>query len=327
MSILDAAVLVGLETTYGTPTSLTHAYEAKADAFERSQSRIESVGFRPDMQALRSDRVVTVNMGGAGSIEADILNKGHGLILAGAFGTKAGPTQQAATAAYLQTFETSDAAPADSFTVQIIRPTLETGSEPFTFHGCKVTGWTISQAVDGLLSMAMDFDAEDVDHSTAAGTPSYPASASPFDWTQCVLTLDPDGTPETVDVMDFSLQADLGLKTDRRYLRGSALKKEPVRSGVPSYTGEVSVDFTGVARYDEFVAGTVSDIEVKWTGANIEGAYDFEFALRMKAAAWTDGNPVASLSETPVQRLPFQVMHNGTDAAITCTYQSTDTSA
>lgn len=327
MSILDAAVLVGLESTYGSPASLTHAYEAKADAWAREQSRIESVGFRPDMQALRDDRVVTVNMGGGGTIEADVLNKGHGLLLAGAFGTKAGPTQQAATAAYLQTFETSDSAPADSFTVQVIRPTLETGTEPFTFHGCKVTGWNISQSVDGLLSMSFDFDAEDVDHSTAAGTPSYPSSATPFDWTDCVLTLDPDGSPTTIDVMDFNMSGDLGLKTDRRYLRGSALKKEPVRSGLPNYSGEFSLDFTGVDRYDEFVAGTVSDLQVQWTGANIEGAYDFEFTLRMKAVQWTDGNPVVSLSDTPVQRLPFQVLHNGTDAALTVTYQSTDTSA
>lgn len=324
MSILDAAIMVGAESTYGTPATLTRAFEGKADTFNREQARLESVGFRADMQALRSDRVVTVNMGGAASLELDVLNKGMGLLLGGAFGSKAGPTQIASTAAYTQTYATTDAAPADSFTMQILRPKLETGTEPFTYHGCKITGWNIAQSTDGLLMMTYDLDFEDSDHSTAAGTPSYPSAATPFSWPQCTITLDPDGTPEVLDVLDFSLTADLALKTDRRYLRGSELKKEPVRGGVPSYTGEISVDFTGTERYDEWTAQTDLDVEVAWTGANIEGANDFQFALRMPAVQWTGGNPEVSLSDTPVQALPFQALHNGTDAVITCTYISTD---
>lgn len=325
MSILDASINVGVETTYGTPVALTRSYEGKADTFERRQSRLESVGFRADMQTLRSDRVVTVNMGATGSIEVDFLNKGMGLLLAGSMGSEAGPTQQAATIAYLQTYESTDSAPADSFTIQTIRPKLESGTQQFTYHGCKITGWNLRQSVDGLLLFTFDFDAEDSDTSTAAATPAYPASATPFDWTDCVITLDPDGTPETVDVLDLSFNADLALKTDRRYLRGSALKKEPVRSGVPTYDGEIMVDFTGTTRYAEWTAGTVVDMEIAWTGANIASTYDYEFKLRMKACQWLDGNPKVSLSDTPVQRLPFRALHNGTDAAVTMTYQSTDT--
>jgi hypothetical protein len=325
MSILDAAVMVGVESTYGTPATLTRAFEAQSDTFERAQSRIESVGFRADMQALRDDRVVTVNMGAAGSIEMDFLNKGMGLLLGGALGTKAGPIQQAATAAYLQTYETSDSAPVDSFTIQTVRPTLESGSQAFTYHGCKITGWNIAQSVDGLMVVGFDFDAEDSDHSTAAGTPSYPSDASPFSWDQCTVTLDPDGSPTTLDVLDFSMSADLALKTDRRYLRGSALKKEPVRGGMPSYTGSIDIDFTDTTRYDEWTAETVVDIEIAWTGANIETTYDEEVKIRMQACHWTGGNPKVSLSDTPRVTLPFAALHDGSNAAVSVTYQSTDT--
>lgn len=325
MSILDAAILVGVESTYGTPATLTRGYEGKADAFKREQSRIESIGFRADMQTLRDDRVVTVNMGGAGALEVDLLNKGMGLLLQGSMGTKTGPTQQSTSAAYLQTYETSDSAPADSYTIQVIRPTLESGTQQFTYHGCKITGWSINQSPDGLAVINFDFDFEDSDIVTAAGSVSYPSNATPFDWTDCVVTLDPDGTPETLDVMDLTFSADLALKTDRRYLRGSELKKEPVRSGIPVYEGEVTIDFTGTTRYAEWTGETVVDIEVKWTGEEIESPYSDEFALRMKACHWTDGNPEVSLSDTPVQTLPFRALHNGTDAAVTMTYQSADT--
>ena len=142
MSILDAAILVGQESTYNTAVALTRAYEGKADTFTRSQQRIESVGFRADMQTLRSDRVVTVNEGGSGSIEIDAMDGGLGLLMQGCLGTSAGPVQQAATAAYLQTYSTSDAAPGVSYSIQILRPTLETGSSAFTYTGCVITGWS-----------------------------------------------------------------------------------------------------------------------------------------------------------------------------------------
>ena len=326
MSILDAAILLGVESTYGTPATLTRAFEGKADTFKREQARLESVGFRADMQALRSDRVVTVNMGGSASLELDVLNKGFGLLLGGLLGTKAGPTQQAATAAYIQTYETSDSLPADSFTMQVIRPKLESGTQQFTYHGGKATGWGLSQSNSGLLVLNVDFDFEDSDYSTAAGTPSYPSSASPFDWTQCTVTLDPDGTPETLDVIDLSFNADLAAKTDRRYLRGSALKKEPVRNGMPSYDGEITIDFSGTDRYDEWTGQTIVDLELAWTGANIESTYDYELKLRMQAVHWTEANPEVSLSDTPMQTLPFQALHDGSNAAVSLTYQSTDTS-
>lgn len=327
MSILDASVNVGVESVYGTPVTPTRSFEAKADDWKRAQSRLESVGFRANMQTLRSDRVTTVNMGGAGTIECDMLTSGMGMLLQGTLGTKAGPTQVDATSAYLQTFETSDSAPADSYTIQIIRPLLESGTQQFTHHGAKITGWGISQSVDGLLVLTTSFDSEDVDITTAAATPAYPASGVPFDWTQCTVTLDPDGSPVTLDLMDLSFDADLSLKTDRRYLRGSALKKEPVRSGVPTYGGSMSLDFTGTDRYDEFVAGTVVDIELAWAGAVIDAPEVNEFKLRMKACQFTEANPTVSLSDTPVQQIDFRALHNGTDAAVTMTYQSADTSA
>lgn len=325
MSILDASVNVGVETTYGTPVTPTRSFEAKADSWTRAQSRIESVGMRANMQALRSDRVTTVNMGGAGSIEVDMLTSGMGMLLQGALGTKAGPTQVDATSAYLQTYETSDSAPADSYTIQIIRPTLETSSQQFTHHGAKLTGWSLSQGVDGLLVWSADFDSEDVDISTAAATPAYPASATPYDWTQCTATLDVDGTPIVLDLLDLSFNANLGLKTDRRYLRGSELKKEPVRSAMPSYTGSMTLDFTGTDRYAEWTAASTVDIELKWVGALIDSPNYNEVKLRMKACNWTDGNPVVSLSDTPKITLPFQALHNGSDAVCTMSYQSADT--
>ena len=42
-SILDNAIMVGKETTYGTPAVLSRAYEAQADTWAREQEALESV--------------------------------------------------------------------------------------------------------------------------------------------------------------------------------------------------------------------------------------------------------------------------------------------
>lgn len=166
-------------------------------------------------------------MGGEGTLEIDVQNKGFGLLLQAMLGTISGPTQEGATTAYTSTAQTAADDPGDSFSVQVQRPDMGSTVRSFTHHGSVVTGWSLGQEVDGLLTASLNFDFEDVDTATAAGTPTYPASTTPFTWDQCVVSLNSAAT----DVTSFSLDADLAMNTDRRFLRGSALKKQPCRNG------------------------------------------------------------------------------------------------
>lgn len=320
-AIKDSAIQVGKESTYGTPATLTTGFEGKADSFQRAQEPLESMGFRPGMHALRSDRRTQTNMGGEGSLEIDVLTKGFGLLLQAMLGSVSGPTQEAATAAYTTTAATTVDDPNDSYTIQVNRVDVGGTQRNFTHHGCVMTGWSLTQEVNGLLVAALNFDFEDVDTSTGAGSSTYP-SGIPFDWTQAVVTLDSAAT----DVLSFNLEAELGLKTDRRFLRGSELKKQPVRSTHPTFTGSVDVEFEDLTLYADFVAGSIVPITATWTGANIEGAYDYELTVTMAACQYDGESPVANLDDVPTQSVPFKVLHNGSDAAIEITYTSTDTS-
>ena len=81
--IYDQHCTVGVESSYGTAQlSTVRSFEAKADTFTRDVEYIQSVGFRRDLQAIRSDRDDTISLGATGSIECDILNKGQGLLRA-----------------------------------------------------------------------------------------------------------------------------------------------------------------------------------------------------------------------------------------------------
>ena len=322
-SILDQVVQVGVESTYGTAVAPTRAYEAKADTFTRDVEYLQSVGFRRDMQTIRSDRDDTISLGATGSIEFDLLNKGAGLLLQHVLGSTAGPTQLGATSAYRSTFATTDIGPTGSSTIQVSRVDSGGTLRPFTYEGCVATGFNISQDLGSNLSFTLNFDAENEQTSTGEATPAYPSSADPFNYTQAVIAI--DGSAAT-NFTSFSLDGDLAMDTARRFLNGSATKSQPKRSGVPSYTGTITAEFASLTDYNKFVNGTEFSINASWNGAEIASPYNFECVISIPVAKFTGSTPVASLDSLTTVDLPFTVLDNGSSAPITMTYTSTDTS-
>ena len=323
-SILDQVVTVGVESTYGTPeTSTVRSYEAKADTFQRDVEYIQSIGFRRDLQTVRSDRDDTVSLGATGSIECDILNKGQGLLLQHVLGTTSGPTQNGSTTAYKSTFSTDDTGPTGSYTIQMSRVDSGGTLRPFTYEGCVATGFNISQELGSNLSMTIDFDAENEQTSTGEATPSYPSSADPFNYTQSVIAI--DGSAAS-NFTSFSLDGDLGMKTDRRFLAGSATKAQPKRTSVPSYTGTISAEFANLTDYERFTGGTTFSINASWVGASIESPWTYEFVVSIPMAKFTGSTPVASLDDLTVVDQPYTILDSGSGACLTFFYTSTDTS-
>lgn len=321
-TVLDTAILVGKESAYGTPATLTRAFEGHADTFKREHEYLVSKGFRAGYHTEPADRRTAINMGGTGSIEVDVLNKGMGLLLQGTLGTTAGPTQEGATAAYTSTFTSAADDPAVSFTIQTQRSDITGTLRKFTHHGCVITGWSLKNSVGDLLMANFDFDFEDSDTTTATAAPSYPASAAPFNWTQGVVTVSGVAT----DVNSFELTADLGLKTDRRYVKGSALKEQPVRAKQPVFEGSLEVDYADDTLYNLFVAGTTVEVIATWTGSQIESPYNHELKVTLPAVQFTGESPQAELEDVTKQAVPFKVLYDGTNAAVTIEYTSTDTS-
>ena len=322
-SILDQVVQVGVESTYGTAVAPTRAYEAKADTFTRDVEYLQSVGFRRDMQTIRSDRDDTISLGATGSIEFDLLNKGAGLLLQHVLGSTAGPTRLGSTSAYRSTFATTDIGPTGSSTIPVSRVDSGGTLRPFTYEGCVATGFNIAQDLGSNLSFTLNFDAENEQTSTGEGTPAYPSSADPFNYTQAVIAI--DGSAAT-NFTSFSLDGDLAMDTARRFLNGSATKSQPKRSGVPSYTGTITAEFASLTDYNKFVNGTEFSINASWNGAEIASPYNFECVISIPVAKFTGSTPVASLDSLTTVDLPFTVLDNGSSAPITMTYTSTDTS-
>ena len=323
-SILDQVCSVGVESTYGSPeTSTVRSFEIKSDTFQRDVEYIQSIGLRRDMQTIRSDRDDTVSLGATGSLELDVQNKGLGMLLQHLLGAVSGPTQIGSSAAYRTTASTNDVGPAGSYTIQISRVDSGGTLRPYTYEGCVATGFTIAQEIGSPLNLNISYDAENEQTSTGEATPSYPSSTEVFNYTDCVIAI--DGSAAT-NFTSFSLEGDLGMKTDRRFLKGSATKSMPKRASVPSYTGTIAAEFADLTDYNKFINGTPFSINASWNGSSIESPYNYEIVVEVPVAKFTGSTPVASLDDLTVQELPWVALDGGSSAAVTITYTSTDTS-
>lgn len=325
MGVLDAQLHVARETAYGTPITPTRSFEAKADGHKRPPAFLESVGMRPGMQAMRTERRRPINMGAEGAIELDLMNKGLGMFLRAMMGSSA-ITQQGATAAWLQAhLSTGDGPVGESLTVQLGRPPLTGAVLPFTYHGGKVKTWEVTQAVgdgnSGIGKLRLGMDYEDEDTTTVLAAPAYPSGISTYGWPEFAVTV--NAAP--VDIIEYSVSGDNNLNTERRRARGSVLKREPLRKGLPNYEGRLVVDFENLTQYDRFRGGTVVPIVATWTGAEIAAGFNFLLRCTLAACQYSGETPEVSLDDEPRQPLPFKVLHNGTDPAVRWEFQSTDT--
>lgn len=318
-SNLDNAFMIGVESTYGTPVALTRAYEAQSDGWKRSQEALESVGMRAGQHTLRSDRRRQINMGAAGEVEMDFMDRGMGVLLQSLLGASPAPTL-VTTGAYTTTLTSDTTGGTKSYTAQMLRAKNDGTLQAFTYHGAVFTGFDLEQSLGNFLKLKLKFDAEDEDTSTAAGTPSYPTGATPFDWTQAVVQI--DAAP--VDVTSFKLSGDLGFKTDRRFLRGSALKKVPVRAALPQFTGELELEFADTTQYAKYVAGTIFSLTATWTGGLIVAGHNFTVTVSAPACQFDGDTPEASLDDMTMATMPFRVLHNGTNPALTITLKNGD---
>ncbi|MEU8791558.1 phage tail tube protein [Streptomyces sp. NPDC048643] len=323
---LDASIGIGQEAGYGTPSNVVEGYEGHADSWKTTREFIESVGFRAGMQTARADRRNIVNMGGEGELEIDLLDSGAGSLLSAAF-DKVTVTDTGGVKTTV--LETSDVSAAPSFSAQMVRPGTDGSKVAYKHVGCVATEWGLTAEVESPVTLTVTFDFQDVSHTSNPAErvePTYPAEAYPYDWTRTAVVLKRNGTAVAFDATSLELTGDLGMKVDRRFLRGNELKKKPVRNAVPTYEGTLEGEFsaTSLTLYEAFIAGEICALEVTFSGI----APDSSLKIECPAIQFTGESPEAATDEVTIHNLPFRVLDPGDGtAAIKATYVEPGTPA
>lgn len=323
---LKASIGVKDEGTYGTPTTVDRFFEFNRESIRPVPARVESQGLRASTRALRSDRFVPIPaMGAAGDVELEVHTKGFGWWLKHMVGAVAttGPTDEAYT--HTGTVATLQG---DSFTLQVNRATQPAETDQaFTFHGGKVASWRLANAVGGLLVATMTCDFEDVDTTTSLETPSYPTSTELLAWS--------GGTVEIADaafhVTSIEVTCNNQLRTDRRFLRSSALKKEPTEQSWREITFSMEAEFENLTQYNRVMsataAGAVAKIEALWAGLSDIGGGSTKSSLEVElpAARFDGEGPVVDGAGPITQRLTGKALYDGTNSPAILTYVTADT--
>lgn len=326
MTTLNTQLGIVDESTYGTPVTVSRFYEYTSESIQLQTGRTESRGLRTGTRVMRSDRFEPYRIGAAGRVQLEVPTKGFGLMLKHMFGTAA--IGSVTDSNYTQTF-TIGSLLGDFFTLQVARPFNPAGTvQPFTYHGGKVTDWTLSCDLDGFLTADIGLDFEDEDTSTSLATASYASDWRCFSFVGASATIG----GSAIELKNFSVSMNNALNTDRRYLRASALKKEPVEDGMRSVEWSATADFSDLTQYNRFAsatrAGALAAIVATFDGPVAHGGTTLpRLEVTIPAARFDAVDVNVSGPEALMQDMSGVGLFDGTNSAVQVTYRTTDAAA
>lgn len=292
------------ETTYGTGVTPDHFAQHVGFDVKLKQDDIKSAAIRAGQQVLRSDQRVQNKIGAEGSVEFEARTKGLGLWHKMAWGASVITTPGGGTLTRRHSYSIAD--PYGLFmTVQGGVPDVGGTVRPFTWLGTKVTSWKLSQELDEILMLECGVDVQDEVTATALATATYPASDELFEYGQCAITV--NASPFHAASFEFELARNLA--TERRFLRGSRLKKEPVQNALAELGGSLKGEFEDLTVLGLFTAGAPVAITATWTGSLIEGALNHKLTLTLPSCVILEADPELDGTEIAEQPVGYYVVN------------------
>lgn len=324
MSGIFSQLGVVKEVTYGTPVVVTRFFEMVSESIAEEYARVESASLRDSQRVLRADRWAPNFKGASGTVELEVMSKGFGFWLEHMLGTvtTSGPAE---TTAYTHVGKIGSLT-GKAFTCQVGRPDTSGTVRAFTYEGGKITGWELSNSVDGVLIARLDTDFENVLTATALATDSYPTAMEVLTFVGGSVSIG----GSALSVTDFTLRANNNLKTDRYFVRANTQKKEPLENGMREYTVSCTVEFEDMTQYNRVasatVAGAQADILAKWEGS-LAGATTLKNTLQvdLDTVRWDSFTPQVSGPELLTATLEGKVVDDGgADGPVKLTYITRD---
>jgi hypothetical protein len=318
---------VKAEATYGTAVTVDRFFEFDSESLAVEVGRVESSGIRAGSRAMRSDRRVPYVIGAGGSVQMSVLSKGFGFWLDKCLGTVT-TGSAAETVVYTHT-GTVGSLTGKMFTAQVGIPQAGGATiTPKTATGGKVKSFELSCAAGEALSFSADLDFQNLEHSTALATASYPSSTELLTFVGGSVTVG----GSSVDVRSFSVKVDNGLATDRRFVRSSALKKEPVEAGHRKVDVELGLDFDSTAHQDRILAATAAGAQaaVVLTCAGlttIGSTLKPTVTITLPVVMFDGDTPTVGGPDLVTESVKGMALFDGTNSPISIAYKTLDATA
>ena len=321
---LGSQVGFSTESTWGTRVVPAKFVRGTAYAANRAQNRVQGEGIQAGVIGNIGAHYVETTEAGEGSVSLDVQTNGMGPLLQALTGGTSTITQQAATAAWLQTHTLGD--PLKSLTVQVGTP-YRTGTVFVQeLQGAKVTSAEFSCSADSILTGSFNFDAKKYDSSQTLATATY-VSAKPFHGKQMAVKAGTFGAEAALSgVRSASVSWNNAIDTEDYTAGSTGLKAEQIRNGVATITGSLSVDWlttTKTALEDLRVANTSTSLVLKWTGALIASTYYEDIEICLPGVFFTGDAPSIQGADVVTVDYGFEWKYDGTNLPY-IKYMSTD---
>ena len=329
-TLLDQYVAMQPEAAYGTAAvDKLVGYESTVDGWARNVIHIEGGGRKPGRAGIQSNRRVKVDRGATGRIETSVLTRGENTRLQHLLGEYTAPAGvDGENGAFRSIADATAQGPDGSYTVVVARADTQGAMRYFQYVGAVPTGFALSIAQGEALTLGVDYDAQKEELlSSAPDAPTYTDAGTTelFVYEGAEVAV---GGSKVSYFRSFSLTADLMLDKERFFLQGSADKKQPLRNGVPTYTGTMSGEFFDDAEYERFVDGSIVSVELTVNGRrNITGTTQTpKFKVTLPAVQYNGSTPVSDLASLSSIEIPFVALSNASDKICTIEYISADDS-
>ena len=209
-------------------------------------------------------------------------------------------------------------------TVQVGRPSTDGTVNPFTYTGCKVVSWEMSNAVDDLLMARLTLDGQNETTATALASASYPSNTELFYFTQGEITLGGSEYP----VSNWSVNYSAGVKTDRFFVNRDNRKREQVLNAFAELGGSLTTEFDDLTSYNRFVNGTLASLVLEYeTATTYDTSKPYRCRITLPSIRFDGETPSIGGPDIVEQSLNFKALNNGVDEPITIEYFTTDTTA
>lgn len=255
---------VANETAYATPVAVSRFFEFNSEGIAVQRGTIESRGMRATRRFVRADRRIPYILGASGNVTMDVMSRGFGFWLQHILGGIASGSVVDSATTHTGTIGNLIGR---SFSAQVGMPYTGStaASAPKSMAGGKIAQTTFACEQGGILTASMDMDFATIDHSTALAAPSYPTGVvEPLTFVRGTVSI--GGT--MTDVQSAQVVIASTMNTDRRYLRASTVKKEPVDSE-RSVTFTTTLDWENLTHQNRVLSATAA-------GATAAVVLDFE---------------------------------------------------
>jgi hypothetical protein len=160
---LAAQLVVKDESTYGVAPALTSgidSFEFDSDTLGLKITRVDGSGLAAGRVYKRAKRSVLTNFDSNGDVVMKLPTRNLGFWLRYMVGDFAAtPTEIATSGIYQTVFQPVSSLKGHSFTLQKGAPATDETVEPFTYVGCKLSGWELSVATGGIGMLTQHIDA------------------------------------------------------------------------------------------------------------------------------------------------------------------------